>query len=68
VLLWFSESPENVKRTAALVESTVLHLGLVLTLPTPEERADWSTARAGGARLDVLALDLLIDARYFARF
>jgi hypothetical protein len=68
VLLWFSESPENVARTAASVESTVLHLGLVLALPTAEERADWSTARAGGARLDALALDLLVDDRYFARF
>ena len=68
VVMLFSESPENKARTAALVEVTVLHLGLVYAQPTATEKADWATARAGGARLEDLALDLLVSERYFARF
>ena len=68
VVLWFSESPENKAGTSAMVEATVLHLGLFLSLPTADEIADWKASRASGEGLDDAALALLIDQRYFARF
>lgn len=68
VLLHFSESNENRVRTAARVESAVLHLGLWVAAPTAEEAADWQTRRGRGEHLEDLAFTLLTGTRYLGRF
>ena len=68
VLLYFSESPENRQRTGPTVEAVVLNLGLVAAMPTAPQLDEWVAERGSGTPLDALALGLLLDSRYFARF
>ena len=68
LLVQFSESSEHIRVTAPEVEATVLHLGLVLTSPSPEDVAWWKAERGTGDRLETLAYHLLIDPRFTSRF
>ena len=46
----------------------MLNLGLVAAMPTAPQLDEWVAERGSGTPLDALALGLLLDSRYFARF
>ena len=68
VLLTFSESIENRERTAAQVETSVLHLGLWEDRPTDTDIREWTERRERGEELEDLVFTLVINTRYLSRF
>lgn len=68
VLLTFSESVENKERTAAQVETTVLHLGLWASRPSATDIREWTERRDRGEDLEDLVFTLVVNTRYLSRF
>ena len=68
VMTNFSESSENVRKTAPTVDVVLLTTGMLRRMPTSTELTDALTDLAGGATLEDLARDLLNSSAYGARF
>jgi hypothetical protein len=68
VMTNFSESSENVRKTAPLVDVVLLTTGMLRRMPTSGELTAALADLDGGGTLEDLARDLLTGSTYAARF
>ncbi|WP_426572947.1 DUF4214 domain-containing protein [Aquihabitans sp. McL0605] len=68
LLVQFSESNENLKKTAATTEAALVYVGMILRPPDPSVLGWWETKRAGGAPLSDLVDLVYGSTAYLHRF
>lgn len=68
LLVQFSESSENIAKTASTTEASVVYVGMVLRAPDPSVLSWWSTKRSGGSDLSVLTTLVYGSSAYQGRF